>query len=83
MIRQKIEWAKVPIKVYMGNTKITVQDLLHLECGDVIPLEKSIKEPLAVYVGNYIKFKGKPGLHGNKMAVQITEIISKGGENDG
>ena len=83
LIKQKIEWAKVPIKVLMGNTKITVQDLLHLECGDVIPLEKGIKEPLAVYVGDYIKFKGKPGLYGNKMAVQITEIISKGGENDG
>lgn len=83
ILRQKIEWAKVPIKVSMGNTTITVQDLLHLECGDVIPLDKGIKESLAVYVGNYIKFRGKPGLYGSKMAVQITEIISKGGENDG
>lgn len=83
LIRQKIEWARVPVKVLMGNTQITVQDLLHLECGDVIPLDKGIKESLSVYVGDYIKFKGNPGLHGNKMAVQITEIITKGGENDG
>ncbi len=83
LIRQKIEWAKVPVKVLMGSTKITVQDLLHLECGDVIPLDKGIKEPLAVYVGEFIKFKGNPGLFGNKMAVQVTEIVTKGGDNDG
>ena len=83
LIRQKIAWAKVPIKVFMGSTTITVQDLLHLECGDVIPLDKRLKEPLSVYVGDYIKFKGNPGLHGNKMAVQITEVITKGGDNDG
>ena len=83
LIRQKIAWAKVPIKVNMGTTQITVQDLLHLECGDVIPLSKGLKEPLSVYVGDYIKFKGNPGLHGNKIAVQITEVITKGGDNDG
>jgi len=83
LIKQKIEWAKVPLKVLMGNTQITVHDLLHLECGDVIPLDKGIKDSLAIYVGDYIKFKGNPGLSGNKMAVQITEIITKGGDNDG
>lgn len=83
LIRQKIEWAKVPVKVLMGRTQITVHDLLHLECGDVIPLSKGLKEPLSVYVGDYVKFKANPGLHGNKMAVQITEVILKGGDNDG
>lgn len=83
LIRQKIEWAKVPMKVFMGRTQITVQDLLHLEQGDVIPLNQGIKEALAVYVGEYMKFKGMPGLSGNKMAVQIVEVINKGGDNDG
>ncbi len=83
LIRKKIEWAKVPMKVFMGRTQITVQDLLHLERGDVIPLNQGIKDTLAVYVGEYMKFKGMPGLAGNKMAVQITEVITKGGDNDG
>lgn len=83
LIREKIEWAKVPMKVYMGKTEITVQDLLHLEKGDVIPLYQEINEPLSVYVGEFMKFKGMPGLHGNKMAIQITKVITKGGENDG
>ncbi len=83
LIREKIEWAKVPMKVFMGRTQITVQDLLHLERGDVIPLNQGIKDPLSVFVGEFMKFKGVPGLFGNKMAVQITEIVNKGGDNDG
>lgn len=83
LIKEKIEWAKVPMKVFMGRTQITVQDLLYLERGDVIPLNQGIKEPLAVFVGEFMKFKGVPGLFGNKMAVQITEVITKGGDNDG
>jgi flagellar motor switch protein FliM len=83
LIREKIERARVPMKVFMGKTQITVHDLLHLERGDVIPLNQGIKEPLAVYVGEFMKFKGVPGLHGNKMAVQITEVLSKGGDDDG
>jgi len=83
LIREKIEWAKVPMKVFIGKTQITVQDLVHLERGDVIPLYQGIKEPLPVYVGEFMKFKGVPGLNGNKMAVQITEVITRGGDNDG
>lgn len=81
-IKQKIEWARVPLKVFIGKTQITVQELLHLERGDVIPLNQGIKEALAVYVGDFIKFKGMPGLAGSKMAVQITEVITKGGDNN-
>jgi len=83
LVRKKIEWAKVPLTVYIGSTQITLQDLLYLEVGDVIPLNQSIKEPLAVYVGNYMKFKGRPGIYHNNMAVQITEIVNKGGDSDG
>lgn len=83
LIRKKIEWAKVPMKVFIGRTQITVKELLELEPGDVIPLEQGIKEPLDVYVGEFMKFKGIPGLYGNRMAVQITEVINGGGDNDG
>lgn len=83
LIRRKIEWAKVPLKVFMGKTQITVQDLLLLEQGDVIPLNQGIKESLAIYVGEFMKFKGVPGLSGNRMAVQITEVINGGGDTNG
>jgi len=82
LIRKKIEWAKVPLKVNIGGAQITVLDLINLEKGDVIQLNQGIKDPLSVFVGNFKKFKAMPGLHGGKIAVQITDVITKGGEND-
>ncbi|NLO97199.1 MAG: flagellar motor switch protein FliM [Peptococcaceae bacterium] len=80
---RKIEWTKVPMKVVIGSAQITVQELTNLEYGDVIPLDQPIKEPLDVYVGDFPKFKGIPGLSGSRMAVKITDVLTEGGNNNG
>ncbi|MDR3600706.1 MAG: flagellar motor switch protein FliM [Desulfosporosinus sp.] len=81
-IRQKIEWAKVDMVAFLGRSEILLRDLLNLAKGDVIPLDQSIHEPLPIYVGEFMKFKSIPGLHGEHHAVQITEIVKEGGEQD-
>lgn len=81
-IRKKIEWAKVEMVTFLGNSEILVRDLLELAKGDVIPLNQSIQEPLPIYVGEFMKFKSVPGLHGEHLAVQITEIVKEGGEQN-
>jgi len=82
-IRRKIEWAKVDMVAFLGHSEILVRDLLDLAKGDVIPLNQSVHDPLPIYVGEFMKFKSIPGLHGEHTAVQITEIIKEGGEEDG
>ncbi|TGE39990.1 flagellar motor switch protein FliM [Desulfosporosinus fructosivorans] len=82
-IRRKIEWAKVDLIAFLGNSEILVRDLLNLAQGDVIALDQSVNEPLPIYVGEFMKFKSIPGLNGEHLAVQITEIIKEGGEEDG
>ena len=82
-IRRKIEWAKVDMVAFLGNSEILLRDLLDLSPGDVIPLNQAVKDPLPIYVGEFMKFKSIPGLNGEHLAVQITEIIEEGGEEDG
>jgi len=82
-IRRKIEWAKVDMVAFLGHSEILVRDLLDLAKGDVIPLNQSVNDPLPIYVGEFMKFKSIPGLHGEHLAVQITEIVKEGGEEDG
>jgi len=65
----------LPISVELGKANITVRDMLELQEGDVITLEKSTSEPLAVYVKERLKFLGFPGLVRNKLAIQVTETI--------
>lgn len=83
VIRKKIEWAKVDMTTLLGQSEILVRDLLELAPGDVIPLIQNVKEPLSVYVGNFKKFRAVPGLHGEHLAVQLTEIVEEGGDQDG
>lgn len=82
-IRRKIEWAKVDMVAFLGHSEILVRDLLDLAKGDVIPLNQSVHDPLPIYVGEFVKFKSIPGLNGEHLAVQITEIIKEGEEEDG
>ncbi|MDR3587764.1 MAG: flagellar motor switch protein FliM [Desulfosporosinus sp.] len=81
-IREKIEWAKVDMVAFLGHSEISVRDLLDLAKGDVIPLNQSVNDPLPIYVGEFMKFKSIPGLHGDHHAVQITEIVKGGGGQD-
>ncbi len=82
-IRQKIEWAKVEMVAFLGHSEILVRDLLDLAAGDVIPLNQSVNDSLPIYVGEFMKFKSIPGLNAEHLAVQITEIVQEGGEQDG
>lgn len=83
VIRKKIERAKVEVSAFLGHAEILVRDLLDLAPGDVIPLMQSVSEPMPVYVGNFEKFRAVPGLHGEHLAVQVTEIVTEGRDQDG
>ena len=52
-----------------------------LVVGDVLVLDKKHSSDLDIVVGKREKFKCKPGLVNNKLAVQITSVASE--EEDG
>lgn len=67
----------LPVIAELGNSEITVKELLELSEGDVIVLDKSVKEGLAVKVGEKVKFVGTPGKIKNKLAVRISDVIEE------
>lgn len=81
-IQRKLEKAFIPLYVELGRTTVTVQELLGLVVNDVLRLESKIEDDLNVIVGQREKFRGKPGLSGHKVALQITQVISEGDENN-
>lgn len=76
-IENKIENTKIPLKVILGRTHITVADFLGLQKGDVIQLDTRIHSNLEVMVGDILKFYGRPGVRKNRTAIKITEIVRK------
>ena len=63
--------------VEVGKTKISVRQLLDLNVGNIINLNRGPDDPMFVTVENIPKFLGIPGLVKGSKAVQITGNISE------
>jgi flagellar motor switch protein FliM len=75
VMEEEIQELKVPLSVLVGQTRLTVRDLLQLEKGDILCLDKHKDEDLIVQIGGKSKMSGKSGIVGRKKAVKIMEII--------
>lgn len=82
VLQRKLEKTLIPVIVELGRATVTVHELLDLGVGDVLQLEAKAESELSVIIGNREKFKCKPGIVGHKNAVQITQVISQGDDND-
>ncbi|MGN7383521.1 Flagellar motor switch protein FliM [Chlamydia abortus] len=82
ILQSRVSKAKLPIIAELGHSQITVREFLGLAQGDVITLNKLVGEGLAIRVGEKVKYVGIPGTVKGKAAVQITDIVSEGVEED-
>ncbi len=67
----------VPIHIVgeLGDAKIRLRQMLALQPGDVIPLDKRIGQPAIVPVQGKPKFKAHVGKIGNRMGLQVADVI--------
>ncbi len=75
------QFGSVPLSVAgeMGEAHIRVSELLNLKAGDVIQLDRKIREPLTVSVEGIPKLFAKPGVMDNNYALKIQGAIRERG----
>lgn len=78
-LKTTLKSTSITLKAILGHSQITVEELLHLQAGDVIELDQTIEKPLVIYAGGEPKFYGQPGQKKQRMAVQITEVLEEMG----
>lgn len=66
--------ATVKLTAVLGQTAITVHDILNMQEGDVLVLGQGNVEQVKLKVADQHKFTGTPGLVGRKLAVKITDV---------
>ncbi len=81
-MQRRIERAKITMTAVLGETTITLGELLELQPGDVIQLDNRVSEELRLMVGSRQKFLVSPGTVGSRLAVQITNVVKEGDEED-
>jgi flagellar motor switch protein FliN len=64
---------KVRMSVRVGSAEISVADLLKLEHGSVLPLDRLVEEPLDVLVDDLVVARGTLVAVGEHFGVRITE----------
>jgi len=77
-LQRHMHRVRVPVVAHLGGTHITVSDLLGLQKGDVICLDKGTEEDLDVLVGKEKRFLARPGIAGKRMAARITSVVKEG-----
>lgn len=59
------------VRAVLCETQIDLQDILHLQVNDIIPLNKDINENVIVKIGETKWFDGKLGAKNNKKAIRL------------
>lgn len=65
----------VSVTVRLGSTTITIGELLDLEPGSVLALERGVDEPVELLVGEQVIARGELVSVEGEMGVRITEIV--------
>ena len=74
-LKQRVKKAAIDMQCELGQTELTVLDLLYLKTGDVVRLDKNTKEKIDVRIGNNVKYKGVAGTKNKHKAVKITDVV--------
>jgi flagellar motor switch protein FliM len=72
-ILNNIARLRLPIVVELGSGDISISELVNLEVGDMIKLDRSKSQPLFLKIGSKTKFLCRPGKVGSRLAVELLE----------
>jgi flagellar motor switch protein FliN len=69
----------VPLEssILLGSTTITMSRLASLKPGDVISLDRFLRDPLPFYCAGVLKAHGRIALDGESLTLELTELVSK------
>ena len=70
-----LENIDVMLSVEVGNTELKIRDLLRLNEGSVIELDRLAGDPLDIMVNGTMIAKGEVVMVGERFGIRFTEIV--------
>lgn len=71
VLARRLSKTSINCAVRLGSATLTVDDVLDLKVGDIVGLNKAQNEEVEIVLGNSVKFLGRPGIRGKKLAVHV------------
>ncbi|GAB3735937.1 flagellar motor switch protein FliN [Luteimonas pelagia] len=66
----------VSLSLEVGRTRIPIRNLLQLNQGSVVELERAAGEPLDVYVNGTLIAQGEVVVVNDRFGVRLTDVVS-------
>jgi flagellar motor switch protein FliM len=79
-VLRELAQSPLELRAFLGETTLTVRELLGLQPGQVVSLGSPSKDPVRVEVNGVAKFAGRPGTHRKHLAVEILTRIDDQGD---
>lgn len=67
----------VSVRAVLGKSTLAVNQLLELEPGAVLELDRKVGEPVDIYVNNRLVARGEVVIVDDHLGVTMTEIVSR------
>src|SRR6056297_1629056 len=81
VIKRNLDRTPIELAIELGKTHLSLSDLLYLEVGDLIRLDRYKDEEVELKIGNRTRFMGSPGKKRGKKAVKVTRMIKEDEED--
>jgi flagellar motor switch protein FliM len=80
-ILSEISQSELEITAILGSIEVMSRDLIDLEVGDIIKLNKPESSMVDLAVGETVWFRGEMGSYNKKRAIAIREPIKRGSDH--
>ncbi|MBT3236293.1 MAG: flagellar motor switch protein FliM [Bdellovibrionales bacterium] len=77
-MNEHIQDTETSMVVNLGQTRMTIGELVTMEVGDIIPLDQEASGEVSITIGGVKKMKCLIGTHKGNRAVQVTKVDRKG-----
>lgn len=71
------------VTVELGRTRMTLHQVLELQNGSVVELDRLAGDPVDIYINERLIAHGEVVVVDDKFGVRITELVSKNSANKG
>lgn len=73
IIKEQLKDVVVDVKVDLGEAMISIEQLMNLKIGDVIPLNQDASKDIDILIENVKKFKGFYGVSHGSVAMKVSD----------
>lgn len=65
----------ITLTAILGRTQLPVADVLRMNTGSIIELDRAIGEPIDIYINSHLVARGEVVLIDDRLGITMTEII--------